>query len=294
MSSHQIPRKRYRSSDSPNDSDEQDQTLGGALRSVVDFLDTPPPSSPPRGTTLSSQVQGAVPSVQAPAPPPVYTFEQHIARDVYLDLIRKNYPDLDVANLSDFDLMALSSGAYNGSTAGTQQWLQAELDAVAELEGGDVKAILDEATVACNEKVSAIGLKPAIGATNVIIRPVTGTDYSMRLWPASEQHWCFDFVHSTTREPKNKPFQFELWAEPLETDNQAPWLPISLLSRRLYSMEFGYGLTDAEIKEGEEKFAFMDGQTCILKRSGHRDIRFTVPNRNPVVVHDEVEVVVFR
>lgn len=122
-------------------------------------MDTPPPSSPPRGA--SSQVQSAVPSVQAPAPPPVYTFEKHIARDVYLDLIRKNYPDLDVANLSDFDLIALSSGGYDGSPAGIQQWLQDELDAVAELEGGDVKVILEEATVACNEIVSAIGVSLA-------------------------------------------------------------------------------------------------------------------------------------
>lgn len=134
-------------------------------------------------------------------------------------------------------------------------------------------------------------LKPSVGATNVSIRPVTGTPYSMRLWPASEELWCLDFVNSTTHEPKNKPFKFELWAEPLETPSKAPWLPISVLSKRLHSMEYGFGLT--EIEEGEEKFALLDGQTCVLKRDGHRDMRFTVPNRHPVVVDDDAEVVVF-
>lgn len=100
-------------------------------------------------------------------------------------------------------------------------------------------------------------------------------------------------MHSTTGEPKNKPFEFELWVEPLETSNKAPWLPLSLLSMRLHSMEFGFGLTEEEIEEGAEKFALMDGQTCVLKRTGHRDIRFTVPNRHPVVVEDEGEIVAF-
>ncbi|OJT03900.1 hypothetical protein TRAPUB_8959 [Trametes pubescens] len=290
MSSHQVPRKRYRGSNSPDDSDEQDRTPAGVPREAT-YL-TPPPSSPPQGMTASSQ--GAR-SVQDTAAHPDYTFELHTARDVYLGCIRKLYPDLDVVNLTDFQVMALSSGEYEGSMAGIQQWLKDELDSVVELQGEAEQAVLDAATEACNERVAAVGLKPSVGATNVSIRPVTGTEYSMRLWPASEQLWCFDFVHSTTHQPKNAPFEFELWAEPLEdpTLHHAPWLPIGLVSRRLYSMEFGMGYGEDEIEEGEEKFAFMDGQTCVLKRPGHRDIRFTVPNRHPVVVVDKAEVVVF-
>lgn len=136
-------------------------------------------------------------------------------------------------------------------------------------------------------------LKPSVGATNVSIRPVTDTGYSMRLWPASEELWCLDFIDSTTQEPINKPFKFELWAEPMETFNRAPWLPISVLSKRLRSMEFGFGLTEDEIEEGEEKFVLMDGQTCLLKRTGCHDIRFTVPNRHPVAVDRNVEIVTF-
>ncbi|KAI0759372.1 hypothetical protein BD413DRAFT_597891 [Trametes elegans] len=37
-----------------------------------------------------------------------------------------------------------------------------------------------------------------------------------------------------------------------------------------------------QIPEGEEKFVLRDGQTCMLKRPGHRATRFTGPNRLPV------------
>ncbi|KAI0629983.1 hypothetical protein C8Q77DRAFT_1212295 [Trametes polyzona] len=102
--------------------------------------------------------------------------------------------------------------------------------------------------------------------------------------------------HSGTLQPKNKPFEFELWAVPLEKPelNQAPWLPLNLVTKRLYSMEHGFGFKEEEVKEGDEKYAFIDGQTCVLKRPGHRDIRFTVPTRNPVVVHDDAEPVMYR
>ncbi|KAI0629985.1 hypothetical protein C8Q77DRAFT_1160977 [Trametes polyzona] len=98
----------------------------------------------------------------------------------------------------------------------------------------------------------------------------------MRLWPASEEFWCFDFVHSETLEPKNQPSEFELWAVPLAKPkfNQTSWLPLDLVTRRLYSLEHGFGEKAEDIGEGEKKYVFVDGQT-------------------PVVMHDDAEVVVF-
>lgn len=91
-----------------------------------------------------------------------YSFERHIARDVYLGCVRKLYPDLPIANLTDFEVMALSSGSYNGPMAGIRQWLEHEFDLVVQLHGGHCeKAILDVATEACNERVAAIGVSSA-------------------------------------------------------------------------------------------------------------------------------------
>ena len=48
---------------------------------------------------------------------------------------------------------------------------------------------------------------------------------------------------------------------------------------RVYSLERIYGNRDEDVAPGAEKFLLMDGQTCLLKRPGHRDLRFTIPLR---------------
>ncbi len=78
------------------------------------------------------------------------------------------YPDLDFANLTDFQVMVLSSGSYRGSMAEIQQWLEDELRHVVELHGGQEKAVLDMATEACNERVAAIGVSSAFTKLSVI------------------------------------------------------------------------------------------------------------------------------
>ena len=48
---------------------------------------------------------------------------------------------------------------------------------------------------------------------------------------------------------------------------------------RVYSLERIYGNRDEDVAPGAEKFLLMDGQTCLLKRPGHRDLWFTIPLR---------------
>lgn len=155
----QISRKRYRGSDSPNDSDEQIRTPPGGAPLGATYLNTPPPSSPPKGATTISQAQ--VQGVRD------YTFVRQTARDVYLGCIRKQYPNLDIANLTDFQVMMLSSGDYKGPTAGIQQWLKDELALVVKFLGEGEQAILDMATKACDEKVAAIGVSSASSKLSV-------------------------------------------------------------------------------------------------------------------------------
>ena len=80
-----------------------------------------------------------------------------------------------------------------------------------------------------------------------------------------------DFVHSATDKPVNSPFKFELWSVP----NSMVPCP----SMRIRSLERSWGVAPAELVAGEEKFVLKDGMTCVLRRPGHRDLRFTVPIR---------------
>ncbi|KAI0671142.1 hypothetical protein C8Q78DRAFT_1034245 [Trametes maxima] len=217
-----------------------------------------------------------------------------VMREVFMTVIRKNHPDFNPMSLNDFELLTLAGPGYKGLTVGIPAWLQKEW-ALAAPKEQDRVWVLQEATRLCNARMDVIGIKPQPGDPNAKVRKVTNSEYSIRLWPGPVPHWCLDFVHAQTLEPKNEPFDFELWAVPLADPvlNTAPWLPLDTISRRLRTMEYGFGIKDEDVKEGEAKFALMDGQTCVLKRPGERDIRFTVPNRSPAQIVDDTEVMNF-
>ncbi|KAI0642952.1 hypothetical protein C8Q79DRAFT_915839 [Trametes meyenii] len=216
-------------------------------------------------------------------------------REVCLSVVRKKHRDFDPINLNDFELLTLAGPGYNGPASEIPDWLQMQFARAAPGGAQDRAYILQQATRRCNERLDVIGMKPQPGDPNSRVRRITNTEYSMRLWPAPAPHWCLDFVHTDTLEPKNQPFDFELWAVPLASPglDTAPWLPLNTISVRLRTMEYGFGIKDEDVEEGEAKFALMDGQTCVLKRPGERDIRFTVPNRSPAQIVDDAEVVTF-
>lgn len=72
----------------------------------------------------------------------------------------------------------------------------------------------------------------------------------------------------------NSPFKFDLLCLP------NPDAPIgSAPVVRMCPLEHSFGFAQHEIEPGEEKFLLHDGQHCLLRRPGHRDVRFTVPIR---------------
>lgn len=83
-----------------------------------------------------------------------------------------------------------------------------------------------------------------------------------------------DFVDTATQEAVNSPFEFELWAVP---SLDAPWL--GMPSGRLQSLERNFHIAQDKILLGEEKWVLRDGQTCLLKRPGKKDVMFSVPKR---------------
>lgn len=118
--------------------------------------------------------------------------------------------------------------------------------------------------------------KPRPGRDLVHTRPIPGSRYSIRLWPGNPyvHEYCMDFVDTATQEAVNSPFEFELWAVP---SLDAPWL--SMPSGRLHSLERNFHIAQDKILPAEEKWVLRDGQTCLLKRPGKKDVMFSVPKR---------------
>lgn len=117
-------------------------------------------------------------------------------------------------------------------------------------------------------------LKPVESTEHVYVRPIPNSEHSVRLWPGDARvgEFCMDFVHSETKEAVNSPFEYELWSVP---NPAAPWLPTPTL--RLRSLESCFRIAKDSLRAGEEKFVLKEGQTCLLKRPGQKNVRFTVP-----------------
>ncbi len=110
---------------------------------------------------------------------------------------------------------------------------------------------------------------------NVFVRPIPNSSYSIRLFPgcAAAQEYCLDFVDNRTGLPVNSPFKFELFGAP--NTGASPGFRVT----PMMSLERGFGIPQDQIPPGHEKFLLMDGMTCVLRRPGHKDVRFTVPTR---------------
>ncbi|KAA1470052.1 hypothetical protein DENSPDRAFT_835758 [Dentipellis sp. KUC8613] len=119
------------------------------------------------------------------------------------------------------------------------------------------------------------GMKPLPDQSYVHIRPIPGSQFSMRLWVTSSPNanrWCLDFVQATTGEAVNTPPNFELHAAP---DLKKPWLPF--LGKRLHPMCYGLGVKRGSANTGTETYLLLSGMSCSLARPGHKPVVFTVP-----------------
>lgn len=123
--------------------------------------------------------------------------------------------------------------------------------------------------------------KPSPGDPEVFVQPLPGSEYSIRLFSgnAASKDYCLDFVLTSTGEPVNSPFKFDLLCLP---DPNAPIGLMPIISMR--PLEFAFGIPQHKIEPGEEKFLLHDGQHCLLRRPGHRDVRFKVPIRRRLQV----------
>ncbi|KAI1785984.1 hypothetical protein LXA43DRAFT_1065412 [Ganoderma leucocontextum] len=185
-------------------------------------------------------------------------------RETFMEVIREKHPHFKPR--TDFDIYTLASTEYKGLPSGLYTWLDGQL-ALRLATSGDFDRIMNMTRQLLDSRGTITGRKPKLGAPNVFLRPIPNSQYSVRLFPGS-----------LARQPVNSPFKFELWVLP---NTSTPWL--GGLPMRIHSLERVYGYRETDISSGAEKFLLRDGQTCMLKRSGHRDLRFTVPVRAAVL-----------
>ncbi|OJT06186.1 hypothetical protein TRAPUB_2969 [Trametes pubescens] len=194
-------------------------------------------------------------------------------REVAEKTIRKHYPYFTPRN--DWEVLYLSSVPYSGSEAGLYERLDNYL-ALDIKERGSYKAVIRRATKDLDEPLDMTGYKPSPGDPEVFVQPLPGSEYSIRLFSgnAESKDYCLDFVRTSTGEPVNSPFKFDLLCLP---DPNAPIGSAPIISKR--ALECAFGIPQHEIEPGAEKFLLHDGQHCLLRRPGHRDVRFKVPIR---------------
>ncbi|KAI0715191.1 hypothetical protein C8Q76DRAFT_619302, partial [Earliella scabrosa] len=120
--------------------------------------------------------------------------------------------------------------------------------------------------------------KPVPGDPGILIHPIPGTQYALRLWPGSltRREYCVDFVYAhDTFTPVNTPPEFELYSQLPAT--LPSWLQI--VPQRAVSLERTIR-GDGEIKAGTEKYVFADGLRCILVYPGADEpVRVDIPIR---------------
>ncbi|EIW52413.1 uncharacterized protein TRAVEDRAFT_53836 [Trametes versicolor FP-101664 SS1] len=202
----------------------------------------------------------------------------HSIRELAMKKIRKHYPYFTPRN--DWEVLYLSNAPYSGSEAGLYERLDKFL-AVNIQEQGSYDAVVAGATKELDELLDWTGFKPSPGDPEVFVRPLSGSEYSIRLFSgnAESKDYCLDFVLTSTGEPVNSPFKFDLLCLP---DPNAPIGLTPIMS--MHPLECAFGIPQHEIEPGEEKFLLHDGQHCLLRRPGHRDVRFTVPIRRRLQV----------
>ncbi|KAM5535849.1 hypothetical protein V8D89_010467 [Ganoderma adspersum] len=227
-----------------------------------------------------AQAHGRIPeageassSRSAPSPTTSTALPTGTVRDAFMEIIRDKHPWFKPRN--DFDIFTVVN--YQGVPDDVWTWLDGELALQLALVG-DLDAAMDRIRQLLDtpRTVTDITGQTQTRRPNVFVRPIPNSEYSIRLFPGSpgRHEFCMDFVRTSSGEAVNSPFKFELWTVPSAS---APWL--GGMAMRVYSLERIYGNRDEDIVPGVEKFLLRDGQTCLLKRPGHRDLRFIVPLR---------------
>ncbi|KAI0644643.1 hypothetical protein C8Q79DRAFT_1104947 [Trametes meyenii] len=173
------------------------------------------------------------------------------AREPYLEQFHKKYPGITPRD--DYDIVRLGSSRRTGTAAELFAWVDEKMKSDIALRGSREVVMESAESVSVSTTDRMIPLNPEAHHSNYQRKPRPERD---------------------TIQPVNSPFKFELWVVP---DPSAPHLRMP--SGRLQSLERNFEIVQDKILPGEEKWVLRDGQTCVIRRPGERDIMFTVPMR---------------
>ncbi|KAI9057207.1 hypothetical protein FKP32DRAFT_1762474 [Trametes sanguinea] len=269
---------------SKRSSKKQPYTDGARKRTIVPRSAAPAGPSAPAGLSASSEIPAYLKDIE-PGPNPGNGAV--LAREIYEPYVRKTFPGFEIRN--DWDIATLTTARVRGTNEEVRAWLDTVWAGEVRALGSE-EAVVRLSTKCLNMWIEDTGAKPQPGAKSVFIEPIPDSDYSIRLYPGSisAAEYCMDFVVTATGQPINSPFEYELWAIP---HPDAPHL--TPLTGRLKSIERAHGIKQEDILPGEERFILRDGLTCLLRRTGKKPVRFTVPTRRRAQVTEAADVLPF-
>ncbi|KAI0689581.1 hypothetical protein C8T65DRAFT_746118 [Cerioporus squamosus] len=241
------------------------------------------------GAGLAMAAQGPPITVTLPAAArstisPAGARAARTTRAIYEELVRTRYPNYAPTN--DFQLFALGSDDFSHvhpdqlSAHLAQEWSR-----FVTLQGHNPDVAMKVINELLEEPAEVTGVKPLPGDPDVIIIPIPGSPYSLRIWPGSltRREYCLDYVYSDdTNRSLNRPKGYDLAAHvPM---GSLPWLALG--AQELHSLEYNFGIIPEHIGDGQEKYVLRDGLVCVLTytEKGHEgeEVRFEVPVRpNP-------------
>jgi len=210
---------------------------------------------------------------------PTSTHNGITTRGYYQMLAKKNFPN--IVATTDTELIMLGSGQFKGKDEDFPAFIKEQNESRLKCMPGDKDINMARSERNRKKRMDAplviMGLKPELGIPLEYVRsrPIPNSDYSLRLFSSSRPEageFGLDFVHTSTGEPVNSPFEFELWAVSVAN---ASWVPMP--RHRLRSLEEKSGRKTKDLKPGTEKFIVKGGMACVLKRPGFRDVYFKVP-----------------
>ena len=117
----------------------------------------------------------------------------------------------------------------------------------------------------------------------MLCRAIPNSPYAIRLFPGllAQNEWCMDFVDSRTGDAVNTPPGFQIYSA--RDSGTLPWLGGDVnLVRPIEAFRGGTDVPNAP-REATETFVLRDGQMCLLRRKGHRDVLFQVPMRAQIL-----------
>ncbi|KAI0705486.1 hypothetical protein C8Q76DRAFT_630684, partial [Earliella scabrosa] len=229
---------------------------------------TPSPAKTSEPTSLPHHSQASHPS-SAPLRPTL--------RELYQGIVRSTFPN--VRPRSDFDLMELGAGGYEDvSEEDLIDCLDEDWEAFVEAMGGDAVHSLGLIQLKLNERPHVTGTKPSPGSADVIIQPIPGSEYCLRIWPGSleRREHCVDFVLAEdTNRPVGPPRRYKLC---VDSPTNRRWFGIGL--KALKTLEEIMGVPKSQRKPEEVKFVVLDGMSCVLTGpKGIDDVRIDIPVR---------------